>query len=169
MINCRPLVTAYHCWCGTLQWTATAVQYSSRCAFVRASSVTHYTSRSSVPPDAEYTPLRITSKAPSCSHSPPVTSSWNIFSHRPQRSAPLLLKSLSSSSRPSRWWCDPPAAPRHRTAETQGDSTRIPIPEVWPRWADGFQTSPGPDSPPPVPVKQQEPLGTRLEGKKPGS
>lgn len=170
MINCRPLVTAYHCRCGTLQRTDTAVQYSSRCAFVHVSSVTHYTTRNSVLRDAGYTLLRITRKAPSHSHSPPVTSSWSIFSHRPQQWAPLLPKSLSSSSRLSRWQSDPPAAPRHRTAETQGGSTRIPILEVWSWFAGGFQISPGPDSPPPVPVKQQEEhFSTPLEGKEPQS
>lgn len=170
MINCRPLVTAYNCRCGTLQRTDTAVRYSGRCAFVHASSVTHYTTRSSVLQEVECTLLRITRKAPCYSHSPPVTSSWSIFSHRPQQSAPLLPQSLSSSSRPSRWQCDPPAAPRHHTAETQGGSTRIPILDVWSWLADGFQISPDPDSPLPGPVKQhEEPFSITLEGKKPQS
>lgn len=97
------------------------------------------------------------------SHSqfPPVTSSWSIFSHRPQQSAPLLPRSPSSSSTPSRCGCDPHAAPRHRTAGTRGGSAHTPSSEVGSWSAGGFQTSPGPDAPPPAPVEQQgEPFST---------
>lgn len=72
----------------------------------------------------------------------------------------------------SRCRCDPRAAPRHRTAGTQGGSAHIPSSEVGSWCAGGFQTSPDPDAPPPGPVEQQgEPFSTsqpqcQLEGQR---